>query len=134
MKLSSKKLADEFNLHHRSVLRSIRRLQNIEALKGQFKETSFEHKGGTYPAYLVSEVGFAILMHRFKVDDFKKVNYYLQRYAEERIKTIKLQEEEISRLYDQRYRLFLENHCLEDKLKAYQQRPLWQRIFKKELA
>src|SRR5699024_9335358 len=86
MQLSSKKLADEFKLHHRSVLRSIRRLQNIEALKEQFKETSFEHKGGTYPAYLVSEVGFAILMHRFKVDDFKRVNYYLQRYAEERIK------------------------------------------------
>lgn len=134
MQVSSKKLADEFNLHHRSVLRSIRRLQNIEALKEQFTETSFEHKGGTYPAYLVSEVGFAILMHRFKVDDFKKVNYYLQRYAEERIKKSEIESNEIKNLVNTIHSLENENFNLAVKSHEQKNRSLWQRLFKKELA
>lgn len=134
MKLSSKRIANEFDLHHRSVLRSIRRLQNIEALKEQFEETSFKHKGGTYPAYLVSEVGFAILMHRFKVDDFKKVNYYLQRYAEERIKKREIESNEIKNLVNTIHSLENENFNLAAKSYKQKNRSLWQRLFKKELA
>lgn len=125
MNLSSVKFAQVFDVPHRTVTRSIRRLKRNKVFYDLFVESTYQDRHFEYPCYWFGKDGYSLLASRYGGYSATKDKYFEEFIKANNIHNRKTQYQENNTL-----KILHKNQELQRRIDELENRTFFQRLFK----